>query len=469
MSIFKQNQRVKLKRNAFDLSHEKKLSFKMGQLIPIMCTDVLPGDTFNGSTESMIRFAPMIAPIMQRVDTFIHYFYIPNRLLWDDWEKFITGDDSVSGADMGLGFSSVAEGSIMDYLGIAPDPAYSSGQWLNILPMKAYNMIWNEYYRDQNLQTEESLTNQDILHRNWEKDYFTSCMPDAQKGDPVAVDIDLDLKNAETSETTGAMSVVGGRVKVGANYSEIDTIDTASFEINALRTANRIQRWLERSQRGGSRYVEHLLNHFGVVSPDARLQRPEYIGGGKTPTTISEVLQTSHTETGETPQGTMAGHGLSVGVTNNFSKYFTEHGYIIGLMSVMPRATYMSQVERMFRKIDVTDYYFPEFANLGEQEVLNNEVHVDAINPEDTFGYQSRYAEYKYKPSTVHGDFRDSLDFWHLGRDFTKTINLNSSFITCDPSDRIFAVQDGTDYLWAQIYNKITAIRPMPYHVTPRL
>lgn len=469
MSIFRQNRRTRLKRNAFDLSHDKKLSMKFGDIIPIYHQEVVPGDTFQVNTEAMIRFAPMIAPVMQRIDAYVHYFFVPNRIIWDDWEKFITGDDSVSLPMTSI--TSVDENELLDYLGVVPGTYANGATKMNPLPYYGYNKIWNDYYRDENLQTEVLLSQTDILRRNWEKDYFTSALPWAQKGDPVAVDIDVSYVNPARSGAVGDLVADAGRdIQAGGVDTTIENIDTASFEINALRNANRLQRWLEKNAIGGSRYVEHLLHHFGVISPDARLQRPEYLGGGKQNVMISEVLQTSRTDTGETPQGTMAGHGISVGNTNQFNKFFTEHGFIFGLLSVMPRATYMSQYERHWIREDITDYYFPEFANLGEQEVLKMELHGDAVGKSDTFGYQSRYADYKYKPSTVHGDFRKTgLNFWHMGRDFGKTFGLNESFITCNPTDRIFAVQDGTDYLWTQVYNRVKAIRPMPYHVTPKL
>lgn len=262
---------------------------------------------------------------------------------------------------------------------------------------------------------------------------------------------------------------------------EADLSAVTASTINELREAFQLQKWLERNMRNGSRYIESILAHFGVKSSDARLQRPEYLGGGKSPVVISEVLQTSGTTTQEidplynSPQGNMAGHAVSAGQTNYFKKFFEEHGFIIGIMSIMPRTSYQQGIPRIFNKFDKFDYFWPEFAHLGEQEVKNQELYFDTSatqKNDDTFGYQSRYAEYRYIPSSVAGDFRDNLLFWHLGRKFENVPSLGEAFITADPQnngwERIFAVQDAEVHkIWVQMIHKVKAVRPMPVFADP--
>lgn len=241
-----------------------------------------------------------------------------------------------------------------------------------------------------------------------------------------------------------------------------------------MRQSNALQRFLEKNARGGWRYIEQLLAHFGEHNSDYRLQRPEYLGGGKQPVVMSEVLNTAG-ETGGLPQGNMAGHGLSVGNVNQFKRKFKEHGYVFGIMSVLPRTAYQQGVPREFRRLEKLDYYFPEFAHLGEQEVSQDELYHDFTAAQDTnlntvFGYQQRFAEYKYKNSTVHGLFRDDLDHWHMGRKFTSAPTLNNAFMNSDPTDRIFAVNEPTNEdVWAQLYHNLKAVRPMPFFANPSL
>lgn len=293
------------------------------------------------------------------------------------------------------------------------------------------------------------------------------------------MNVDLTLKPAQM---TGSGSFVeGAQILVDVNAPKnnlktagaadivLDTIQSAQITVEELRRATRLQRWLERNARSGSRYVEHLLSHWGVRSSDARLQRAEYIGGGKTPIVISEVLNTAG---GTLPQANMAGHGLSVGVTNQGSKYCEEHGFIVGIFSVMPEPVYSQGLNRKFKRFSNLDYYYPEFAQLGEQEVELGELYMtdDPVNNEATFGYQSRYAEYKYNPSTLHGLFRSDLEYWHLGRKFAAPPALNSTFISCywANMERIFAVQN-QQQLIVQMLHTIKARRPMPYFNDPTL
>lgn len=590
------------KRNSFDLSHEVKLSCNMGQLVPILCEPVLPDDTFKVDSEVMMRWAPMIAPLMHNVDVYVHYWFVPNRLVWDKWRDFITGGEdgkdspSYPRVRINSGVTGhLSPGGLADYLGF---PSYEGSDatkvaFFDALPFRAYNLIWNEFYRDQNLEPEIDIMKDvsgihevrgyeaeygggtatydkvqaidrffALNNRAWEKDYFTSALPWTQRGDtvrlPLTGEIDItavgdDTLNAvsvesvvdvnkvssnaplgfttppSTSGSLGSGSVIndgtsssrdliqqsvseGGSgtsvsttsVKltgVGRGTIPMDDIaarlkgvsETAqSTTINELRRSYALQRWLERNAFGGARYIEQILAHFGVKSSDARLQRPEYLGGGKCPVRVSQVLQTSES-TDESPLGTMAGHGLAVGKTNKFKKYFEEHGYVIAIMSVIPRSSYSQGIPRKFLKFDKLDYAWPEFAHLGEQEVMNKELYYDfaedsGSNLDNTnqdyianraFGYQSRYSEYKQCPSRVCGDFKTTLDFWHLGRLFDSRPNLNGNFVQVTPDDakRIWAVEHlvdketgekiPIDHMWVMINHRIKALRQLPYYGTP--
>lgn len=493
-------------RNAFDLSHERKFSMNMGKLYPIMVQEVVPGDKFRVSTESVIRLAPMLAPVMHRVNSYIHYFFVPNRLVYSDWETFITGGES---GNLTPAFPAIritdankaefAKGSLADHMGVPVIPSGTTVTQtldINALPFRAYHLIYNEYYRDQNLQTAVPISKSgtvsaseetELLYmrtRAWEKDYFTSALPWAQRGGDVMLPTTIQYKDfAEIYgqgpgktpiATGGAVSTNAGNpgsLNDGDETLKIENIDGLDVTINDLRRSNALQVWLERNARGGARYIEQILSHFGVKSSDARLQRPEFLGGGKTPIVISEVLATFNNT--ETPGGTMYGHGISVGNMNRFKKSFEEHGFILAIMSVLPRTCYQQGLPRFYSKFDKFDYYFPEFAHLGEQEVKNQELYYDpsGTSPkEGTFGYQSRYAEYKFKESTVHGDFKENLSYWHMGRIFESAPSLNLSFVSADPTHRIFPVDDpAEDKLYVQLYNNVQAIRPLPVFSEPML
>ena len=509
-NLFNSVQLPKVGSNVFDLSHDVKMSFKMGGLYPTCVMECVPGDKVKIGTETMLRFAPLIAPVMHKVNVTTHYFFVPNRILWPNWEQWITGNLNVTPPwiyyQNSIGFQTKSLG---DYLGMPtnvqdnglryPDP---NAQICSPFPIAAYNKIYNEYYRDQNLQTElvdtlidgrnsamETAGSGQVQKRAWQHDYFTSCLPWAQKGDAVTIPIgDVTISYDETTGGTVfrdlagdpftnqnglSHSDAGGQPRQGSVTGTRYNVDNSSqlygtaeaADINSLRRAFRLQEWLERNARGGTRYIESILAHFGVKSSDARLQRPEYLGGSKGKMVISEVLSTAETTL---PVGNMAGHGISVSGGNEFSYRVEEHGWIIGLISVTPETAYQQGVHRSLLKLDRLDYFWPTFANIGEQEVKNAELYAEGNTIAETFGYVPRYAEYKFLNSRVAGEMRTNLDYWHLGRKFSAKPNLNGAFVQCDPSTRIFAVEDeSVDNIYGHIFNNIKAIRKMPKYGTP--
>lgn len=503
-SLFNSIKVIKPRSNVFDLSHERKMSLNMGQLVPFYLEDIVPGDRFRVNSEILMRLAPMVAPVMHRINVYTHYFFVPNRLLWDNWESFITGGvDGLSAPTFPTIVSSLGtksqflKGTLVDYFGLpvmedttVPDNNIT----ISALPFRAYQLIYNEFYRDQTLQTAIALTTNDtvdaaeqaaitaIRNRCWEKDYFTSALNDTQRGGEVVLPGTPDYSTSSHWYKQTGDSAAGGAVTIDGDTPphmhdsagtdlRVENLDGYDITVNDMRRALRLQEWLEKNMRGGSRYIEQILSHFGVRSSDARLSRPEYLGGGKNPIVISEVLNTSATAT--EPQGTMAGHGIALGNANGFKKYFEEHGFVIGIMSVLPRTAYQQGIPKAFIKTDKYDYYWPEFANLGEQEVQNRELwhnYEGAYTGTATFGYQSRYAEYKHKASSVHGDFRDDFYYWHMGRIFASQPALNSAFVSADPTHRIFAVTDTAVHkLYAQVYTSVKAIRPMPKFGVPSI
>ena len=530
MSIFSKVAMPRPPSNTFDLSHDRKFSGRIGELMPITCMEVVPGDKFNIKATNLTRFAPLITPIMHKASVYCHFFFVPNRILWSNWENFISGgEDGLSDPTFPTINLTVPTqygvSSLSDYMGL---PTGNQIQNVSAIPFAGYQKIYNDYYRDENLiplvelpLTDGNQTGAQTAQllekhkRAWQHDYFTSALPFTQRGpeatiplggtapiswnqEPGVIDTlrytdngdiikGFDSSSAtplETSTSSGSLFVndpsrINDRVSWdNSEHLTADLSQATASSINDLRRAFRLQEWLERNARGGARYIEVIMAHFGVQSSDSRLQRPEFLGGSSTPITISEVLQTSNPAPSvvadqQTPQANMAGHGVSVGSSNYVSYRAEEHGYIMGIMSIMPKTAYQQGVPKHFKKLDKFDYYWPSFANIGEQPILNEELyHTDTATDQDVFGYTPRYAEYKYIPSSVHAKFRSDLNFWHMGRIFTTPPALNQDFIECDATevDRVFALNDPTEeHLYIYLHNEVKATRLMPYFGTPTI
>lgn len=520
---------VRIKSNLFDLSNDYYGTCDMGQLIPVDAKIVNPGDTFRAESSALVRLQPLVAPQLTPINVRIDYFFVPLRLLWKNWEKFITGgpdgnDNSVKPKII-IPAGGFKPHSLADYFGI--EPGKGSGVKISALFFRAYNKIWNEWYRDENLQEEvvwsdddgdDTVTSTDLLYRCWQKDRFTNSLPWAQRGNSVSLPLGSIAPvrgNGMTLGLTDGTNYAGasGSNSVGFSYvsenygkpintqsgtnislangrsfgittdSEksgmvVDLTEATSAPVNDLRKAFQVQKWMERNARAGVRYIEFILAHFGVKSSDARLQRSEYLGGGKSPVVVSEVLQTSSSDS-TSPQGNMAGHGFSVPTTIQFTRGFEEYGILMSLMSIVPRSSYMNGLEKKWSLNSRYDYYFPEFCHLGEQPVKNQEVYLQDASVKDeegnsvnegSFGFQGIYDEYRHSYSYVTGDFRNSLKQYTLARDFAEMPKLNSDFVTCKPSKRIFAVTDeNVNSFMFHIYHNVKALRLMPKYPEPGL
>lgn len=537
MSKYKGFTSIELKRpgrSTFDLSHEKRISSRIGKLTPVLVCETMPNDTFYGSSEVLVKLAPLAAPIYHRLNLYVHYFFIPNRLLWEEWETFITGgrlgeavttppvppmfliSDLLSNAE-----NSLALGSLADYLGVPPIPdadiALWTGRSIDLMPFLAFYRVWLDYYRDRNftpdpvrgidthyLPVPPGFGSPDIgseimktRYRCWEHDYFTSAQLTTQRGQEVLMPLEgsgsvtyMDVSNVYKSGGADALGnlaggVAGILVDAAPDPSRIENIDevqltSSNVSINDLRRAVALQKWMERNQLAGSRYNESIMAHFGRKTSDGRLQRAEYLGGGKAVIQISEVMTTAYSEdsTAEVvPPGTPSGRGSTYADTNKFSYNCEEHGFVLGILSVLPSSGYMQGLPRMFQQRNTfLDYPWPTFAHLGEQEVYESELLVNPASlPADrtaqpVFGYQSRYAEWKYIQSSSHGDFRETLDFWHLTRKFATMPVLGNQFVTYDDAnqDRVFNVS-AVDTLWMYVYNKLNVKRSLPYFGTPQM
>ena len=466
----------------------------MGQLIPILCDEVVPGDIFEIGNQIILRFQPLVAPVLHAIDVTVHYFFVPYRLLWTSWEDFITGGPQGNLTPTLPRWTPTAPqyaiGQLWDYLGF-PTGAVPTGCLPMDFPRRAYYFIYNEYYRDETLQTKiDWLTDTSVgtvCNRNWEKDYFTSALTWQQRGTSPAFPIVGTTSAVWTAGSfTQALETYGiqfngtagdpvahlnnaNAVTNATNFMNANTVNlgTASpLDISQMRLGFQVQKWLERNARAGVRYTEFLGAHFGVSPTDERLDRPEYIGGCKSPVIISEVLQQS--ETGTTPQGNMSGHGISV-QSQYICKYRAqEFGLIMGLMSVMPKPAYQQGLNRQWLRTTKYDFYFPEFAHLSEQAIQRVELYATVTEADNktVFGYCGAYDEMRVKQNMVVGQFRDTYDYWHISRQFSSAPLLNSSFIECVPRKDILAAPSQPACL-VQFGNIIKALRPLPIIAEP--
>ncbi|WNK12441.1 MAG: major capsid protein [Microvirus sp.] len=503
---FAQVPKADIPRSSFDRSHGHKTTFDAGYLIPIFVDEALPGDTFKVSMTSLARLATPIFPIMDNMFMDVHFFAVPNRLVWNNWQRFngeqpdpgdttdFTIPQMVSPATTGY-----AVGSLSDYMGI---PTGVPGLTHSALWHRAYHLCWNEWYRDQNLQAAKVVPKTDgpdlpadyaLLRRGKRHDYFTGCLPWPQKGPAVDIPLGTSALVTVTNVQSYPGGVPQGSLSMNSGTPEIrsqtmapatgsiqltglaDLATATSATINSLRQAFQVQKLFERDARGGTRYTEIVRSHFGVTSPDARLQRPEYLGGGSVPVNISPVPQTSPTGTyASTPQGNLAAIGTAVGQAG-FAHSFTEHCLIIGLISVRADYTYQQGLNRMWSRKSRFDFYWPALSHIGEQAVLRKEIYATGspVSDDVVFGYQERFAEYRYKPSIITGKMRSSdpqsLDAWHLAQDFATAPVLDAAFIEENPPvDRVIAVPTEPQFIFDSFF-QMKCSRPMPVYGVPGL
>lgn len=517
---FSQVPNVTIGRSKFNRSHVLKTTFDEGKLIPIFCDEVLPGDSFKLKVTTFTRMATPIFPVMDNLYLETFFFFVPMRLIWDNFQKFMgeqeNPGDSTDFLIPTFSNAGVSTGDLSDYFGIP----VGSNLSFNILPHRAYWLIWNEWFRDENLQDSAPLYKGDSGYvwyadstmypevnglswynpapRGKRYDYFTSCLPWPQKGPGVDLPLgDKAIVYAHSDSGFSGYPIPDPASAGGPNYpvresfvndtnwnlqlrgdnsntvlfADLSTATAAS--INSLRQAFQLQRYYEKDARGGTRYIEKIKSHFGVTSPDARLQRPEYLGGHSDRININPVVQTSSTDS-TSPQGNLSAFGVSGARYHGFSKSFVEHGYIIGLANVRADLTYQQGMNRMWSRKTVLDFYWPSFAHLGEQAVLNKEIYAQGNAKDDeVFGYQERYGEYRYKPSLITGKFRStvaqSLDAWHFSQKFENLPTLSNQFIQdAPPISRCLAVPSEPHFLMDAFFD-LKCVRPMPLFGTPGL
>lgn len=536
---FNSVQLQKPQRSQFDLSHTKRLTTRAARLTPVLVQEAIPGDTFRGSTEILVRVAPLLAPIYDNLRLFVHFFFVPYRLLYADWEEFITGGrlgvgvDPVTAPippyyqflDMEPHAAFFGNSQLLDYLGMPNITALTGFSWLDfngsetfdmMIPL-AYQKVWMDYYRDRNFVPDDELEfpvpSGDIFathgpaaylqtqFRGWDHDYFTSALPFTQRGEEVLMPLagqgsvtylDQSVVLDDTGNPVSAGTLFAGD-QLGSDVTHLydDTGDPARIEnidevlltassvsINDFRSAYALQVWLERNAIGGSRYNESTQAHFGVRPQDSRLQRPEYIGGGVISIKISEIVSTAYSSDGEdiVPLANMAGHGISYGNTNTFRYFCPEHGVILGIASITYPGSYYQGMPRWFRRRTFLDFPWPTFAKLGEQPIYKAELYALPTNlQEDSagelplFGYTSRYADWKHQNNTIHGEFRTTLLFWTLARNFTGTPVLGEEFTIMNgiEQNRIFALAGDQDNFWLYVHNNVTVRRCLPYFGQP--
>lgn len=534
-------------KNVFNLSHDVKSTYNFDKLYPFLCQPVYPGDTFNCRAEVFLRAMPLLCPVMHNVDMHLHFFFVPNRLLWNanrktDWKVFITGgEDGKQRPTMpyfnyaqlnNISSVLIEKGSLIDHLGFptlndATGAVIRNGNVkVSSLPLRAYTCVYNEYYRNQNVtpevefsydegqESDSDLAKIAVFRRKaWEKDYFTSALPFLQRGQAMTLPIAGTQTVTQSGMTVDVNSarIVGDNVSYGLQKAAGDvavlmsgdqtfaskqgalnlegTVNSGSLTftglnigtINDFRYCLRLQQWMENNARCGSRYIEQLFAHFGVRSSDARLQRPELLGGGKIPLIFSDIPQTSYgSGANDDVVGDLAGKGTMYGKTGGFKKYFEEHGVLLGILSIIPRTSYCQGIPRPWTAFDKEDWYFPEFAHLGEQAILNKEIFYDPTEnvtlgrgPDDVFGYQGRFTELRYIPSSVHGEMRDQLKYWHFGRIFPALPVLNTTFVEAQSQVDSFAMSDvasgDLDPFVCEIHLDIKAVRPLPKYAVPTL
>lgn len=510
--LFSQIPSTQIPRSVFDRSHGYKTTFNSGFLVPFYVDEVLPGDSFKLTATLFARLATPIVPFMDNLYLETFFFFVPNRLVWDNWQKFNgeqkNPNDSTDFLIPTVSGTNVQNQTLWDYFGLPTN--VNEALKVNALPFRAYNLIFNEWFRDENLQKSlnvptgdgpDNLADYNLVRRGKRHDYFTSCLPWPQKGPGVEISLGGTAKvsvsgnGAPLLESSSLPTALGSFfLEKGNNVAfnnnsaynfhpltwkdpalsaSADLSTATPISINDLRQAFQIQKLYERDARGGTRYTEILRSHFGVISPDARLQRPEYLGGSSARISINPVQQTSATNE-TTPQGNLAAYGVCSDSFHGFSKSFVEHGYVFGFVNVRADLTYQQGLNRMWSRQSRFDFYWPVLAHLGEQAVLNKEIYAQGTAKDDeVFGYQERYAEYRYYPGQITGKFRSTdpqpLDSWHLAQNFSSLPTLSAQFIQDDPPvGRVIAVQDEPQFLFDS-YIRLKCARPMPVYSVPGL